>query len=130
MEWQVEKIEQAARAGRILILEDDPNVRTLMHHVLLTAGYAVDSVETVAEALQLLARHDYRLVLADDRLPDGRGIDVADAARRRGIDAVVVTGFALRMAKEELARHEFLIKPVSPAELVGAVERHIGAGAE
>ncbi|MGH7087284.1 MAG: response regulator [Stellaceae bacterium] len=126
----MQKLMRPARGKRILVIEDDANVRTLVLHVLLTAGYAVDAVGSVAEALVLFDRHQYHLVLADDRLPDGRGIDLADDAHKRGIDAVVVTGFALSLAKEELGRHDLLIKPVSPSELVGAVERHIGGVAQ
>jgi DNA-binding response OmpR family regulator len=129
MEWQVQKIMRPQSGKRILLVEDDDHVRTLLQHVLLSAGYAIDAAATVAEASILLGNNEYDLVLTDDRLPDGRGIAIADRAHARGIDAVVVTGFALRMAKDELARHDYLIKPVSPAELVGAVERHIGAAA-
>lgn len=125
----MEKVTRPPGGKRILVLEDDQHVRDLLYHVLLSAGYVVDSVGTVGAAAALLERHHYHLVLADDELPDGRGVDIADKARARGIDAVVVTGYALRMAKEDLSRHDLLIKPVSPAELVGAVERHIGAAA-
>ena len=40
--------------------------------------------------------------------------------------AVVITGFASQFIKEELARHEYIMKPARPAELPLAVRRHIG----
>lgn len=113
---------------RILLVEDEHQVRVLMQHVLLSAGYMVDVAETVAAALALLDSRRYDLVLTDDRLPDGRGIQVADAAHENGMDAVVVTGYALQSARRDRARYEHLLKPLRPSELIEAVERHLGGG--
>ena len=110
---------------RILLVEDDPDVRPLMAHVLLGAGYDVDVVERVSQAHALLASGSYDLVLTDGRLPDGSGIEIADAAKARGIAAVVITAFALQFNKEDLGRHDYLLKPVRPSELLLAVRRHI-----
>jgi DNA-binding NtrC family response regulator len=124
MEWQVSKVLRPTTGKRILVVEDEELVRVLLHHILSSSGYAVDSVGTVAAALQSLAAHDYHLVLTDDRLPDGRGMVIADKAAARGIDAVVITGYGLQLAKDEVTRHEFLMKPVTPQELVNAIDRH------
>jgi len=109
--------------ARILLVEDDPHVRVLMEHVLLAERYEVDATGTVAAAQTLLGRSDYDLVLADGVLPDGTGIDVAEEARRRGIPAIIVTAYAFRLPREQLARFELLLKPVRPAELLQAIER-------
>ena len=113
---------------RILLVEDEDQVRVLMQHTLLAAGYVVDVAETMAEALSLLHAQPYHLVLTDDRLPDGRGVQIADLAREKAIDAVVVTGYALQSTKRDLERYDHLLKPVRPAELVEAVERHLNGG--
>jgi DNA-binding NtrC family response regulator len=112
---------------RILLVEDDRDVRMLLEHVLRDAGYDVDSAETVAAASGWLQRRSYALVLADGVLGDGSGIAVADDARARGIRTLVITGYMLRVGKEQLDRHEFLMKPVRPQELLVAVERRIAA---
>lgn len=130
MEWQVSKIVRPATGKRILVVEDEEIVRTLLTHVLASAGYTVDAVGTVADALDHIERFAYHLVLADERLPDGRGITVADRAAAKGLDAVIVTGYAMQMAKEELARHDHVLKPLTPFELVRTVERHIGGGTD
>jgi DNA-binding response OmpR family regulator len=114
---------------RVLLVEDEQDVRVLLHNVLLAAGYHVDSVGNKAAALALLDTLRYDLVLTDDRLPDGRGIEIADGAREQGMDALVVTGFGTRITKEEIARHEVLLKPLRPNELVEAVDRHVGGAA-
>lgn len=48
------------------------------------AGLAVDEVTTAAEADELLDVHEYDLLILDRRLPDGDGLDICRASRRRG----------------------------------------------
>ncbi len=107
---------------RILLVEDDTELRLLLEHVLLGAGYAVDSAALVETARDLLPG-GYDLVLADGRLPDGTGMMVAQRAQALGIRALIITGYAFELPKEELARYEFLLKPVRPSELLDAVAR-------
>jgi DNA-binding response OmpR family regulator len=108
---------------RILLVEDDADVRVLMEHVLIGERYEVDPIGTVAGALTLLARKHFDLVLADVVLPDGTGLAIAHEARRRGIPAIIITAYAFRLAKYDLAGFAFMLKPVRPAELLEAVER-------
>jgi hypothetical protein len=62
-------------------------------------------------------------VLTDGRLGDGTGMSVAAKAGEAGGKALIITGYAFELPKEELGRHEFLLKPVGPSELLVAVER-------
>jgi DNA-binding NtrC family response regulator len=130
MEWRVRKVIRSATGKRILVVEDEEPVRVLVHHVLLSAGFTVDSVSTMASALAHLDAHDYHLVLTDDRLPDGRGVRIAEIAKEKGMDAVVLTGYMLQSAAADLDAHEHLMKPVRPDELVEAVDRHMAGSAE
>jgi|SRR3954449_8936510 DNA-binding NtrC family response regulator len=108
---------------RILLIEDDVNVRMLMEHVLLHASYDVETTGTAERAKALLDSRDYDLVLADGRLPDGSGMALAERANERGIPSLIVTGYAFDLMKEDLGRFDFLLKPVRPDELLQAVER-------
>src|SRR5260221_8442810 len=69
---------------RILLVEDDADVRVLMEHVLIGDRYEVDPAATVAAADALLQRRHYDLVLADGVLPDGTGMEIARQAQRSG----------------------------------------------
>jgi DNA-binding response OmpR family regulator len=115
--------------SRILLVEDDRDVRMLLEHVLLDAGFAVDCASSVAAARSCLAGGQYDLVLTDGNLGDGSGIAVADDAAGRGVKALVVTGYMLQLTKAELNRHEFLMKPVRAGELLAAIGRSLGTGA-
>jgi DNA-binding response OmpR family regulator len=114
----------AGDINRILYVEDDEDVGPLMEHVLTSRGYAVEVATTVSQALSLLENGGFDLVLTDGRLPDGSGVVVADRAKAQEVDVLIVTGYALSLPGVE--RHDFLMKPVRPAELLAAVDRHIG----
>jgi DNA-binding response OmpR family regulator len=114
---------------RILLVDDDADVRVLMEHVLTGDRYEVDPAATIAAGRTLLGSKHYDLVLADGVLPDGSGIVIAEEAERRGIPAIIVTAYGFRFPLRELAPYEVLLKPVRPAELLRAVEAALsGAG--
>ena len=71
--------------ARILLVEDDANVRLLLEHVLRGEDHDVDPVATVEQALSRLRGHRYDLVVADGKLPDGTGMTVGDAASAEGV---------------------------------------------
>lgn len=114
---------------RILLVEDDPELRILVEHVLLDAAYEVDSCETVEGGSELLDRRDYDLVIADGRLQDGNGMMLADKARELGTAALIMTGYAfvLQEAGVDLAQYDVLLKPISPEELLNSVEKSLAA---
>ena len=114
---------------RILLVEDDPELRILVEHVLLDASHEVDASETFAGGSELLRRRRYDLVIADGRLQDGTGMMLADDARKRGVAALIMTGYAfvLAAAGVNLARYDVLLKPISPEELLDSVEKALRA---
>lgn len=84
-----------ARAIRhILVVEDEPLVAFDNETMLRDAGYeVVATVDTVADALRVIAQAEgLDLVMADIRLSDGSGVTVAEAARKRGVAVLFVTG--------------------------------------
>ena len=111
--------------NRILLVEDDPDVGPLLEHALLQAGFKVHWVCRAVEAQALLQERAYDLVLTDVMLPDGNGLDIADAAKAKGVRSLVITGYAFKFPKERFAQHEVLLKPVRPHELVDAIERKL-----
>lgn len=115
--------------NRILLVEDDADVRLLLEHVLRRADYQVDTAPTAAAASARLASRRYELVIADRLLDDGDGVRIADAAAERGIKTLVITGKMFVVPKAEAERHEFLMKPLRPDELLRAVERRLGTAA-
>ena len=109
----------------ILLVEDDSDVRLVMEHILLDAGYEVDVTETMADGCEQLGRRVYDLVIADALLPDGTGMTVADRARERAVRAIIVTGYCFALTGETFDRYEILQKPVPSAELINTVNRAV-----
>jgi DNA-binding response OmpR family regulator len=110
---------------RILLVEDEKDLRLLMEHVLIAAGYVVETATTVEEAGSRLDRGSYDLVIADGKLADGTGMQIADRAVEQGARALIVTGYAFLLPREELMRYPYLLKPVRPDELLREVRAEL-----
>ena len=108
---------------RILLVEDDPDIRTLLEHVLIDGGYEVDATGTVRGGCELLGCRDYDLVIADGRLSDGFGMEIADRAGDKGVKTLIITGYGFTLPREGIERYDVLLKPLRPSELIAAVER-------
>jgi DNA-binding response OmpR family regulator len=112
---------------RILLVDDDSSIRQLGADMLIRSGYEVDVAEDGVVAWQKLNADNYDLLITDNSMPNMTGIDLLKQLRaaRMEIPAIMATG-ALPMM--ELVRHPWLqpaaalIKPYSPAELLGAVK--------
>jgi DNA-binding NtrC family response regulator len=109
--------------ARILLVEDDQLLRRDVLRALQEAGHKVDDAATASEAKSFITTRPYDLVLTDMRLGDGSGIEIADIATGKGINAIVVTGYGLQVADDERRRHSFLFKPVRLDDLLSAVSK-------
>lgn len=111
---------------RILLVEDEAEICEIVAVVLRGEGYHVDAAGTVAEAVNLLGRSVYGLVIADWRLPDGNGLLVANLGAQMGAKTILMTGFLFQIPVDRTDGHDTLMKPLRPREIVDAVERSIG----
>jgi DNA-binding NtrC family response regulator len=112
----------------VLIVDDEAGVREVLGGILQDVGYAVDLAASVADAKKLLAEHQYGVVFADWRLPDGDGAVIANLAAETGSYAFVMSGYLRRMLPGSVDPRQTLMKPVKRAELLAAVHACIGAG--
>jgi DNA-binding response OmpR family regulator len=103
-----------------LLVGHQPALRDSLRSILEDADYDADSVGTLAEARSMLERGDYDLVMANDRLPDGRGFDAAAAAQELGITSFLVTGDADELTLTPAGKPH-LRKHVHAAELLSAL---------
>ncbi len=116
------------RHGSILVIDDDPQIRSLIARLLGPAGYLVDEAATGEEGLASLQAGRHDLVLLDMQLPDLSGHDVLIAIRAeprtRLTPVVMITGAATQHHKLkaiEAGVTDFLAKPFSPEELSARV---------
>lgn len=108
---------------RILLVEDERDVRLIIEHVLIDAGHEVDTAATMTAGKGLLKRGSHHLVLTDAKLPDGTGMDVCDAAAEIGIKCIIMTGYAFTLPEGTGERYDILLKPLRPTEIITAIER-------
>jgi two-component system response regulator PilR (NtrC family) len=114
---------------RILLIEDDPDVRAVFEHVLYDAGHQVDAAATVRDGRELLDSEKYDLLLTDGRLPDGTGIELAGKADAQRIPVLILTSYAFilrELARADPDKYRVLLKPMHPAEIVVAVNETLG----
>lgn len=111
----------AAWSGPALVVEDDPWTRTAVGQLLEALGFEVQMTETVAEARRRLEADDYRLMLCDIELPDGRGQNVTQSVQSDPdtLPVVFMTGSGASIRDE--APGPALVKPFSLHELAEAV---------
>ncbi len=101
----------------LLVIDDEPDLRTLYELTLLREGYEVETAGSVEEALQMLKERSYSAVISDMRLPDGSGLDVLaylEEGKRRE-KAIVITAYgSAENAVEALksGAFDYLTKPV------------------
>ncbi len=102
---------------QILVIDDEPDLRTLYELTLLREGYQVDAAATIQEAWDLLNTKRFDLVITDMRLPDGSGIDLLKGVRaqQRRERCIVITAYgSAENAVESLkaGAFDYLTKPV------------------
>lgn len=109
--------QPTASPARVLVVDDEPDLRTLYELTLLREGYRVDAAGTLAEASQLLQAHAFDAVITDMRLPDGLGLELLQrmVAQQRPERCVVMTAYgSAENAVEALkaGAFDYLTKPV------------------
>lgn len=103
--------------AKILVVDDEPDLRTLYELTLLREGYRVETAGSVQEAMQHLDAGVFDVVITDMRLPDGTGIDVLAhlKAQRRQERCVVITAHGSAenaVSSFKAGAFDYLTKPV------------------
>lgn len=115
-------------AGRVLIVEDDEQVRTLLAFLLGQSGYAAITAESGEQALERMNESVPDLVLLDVHLPGLSGHEVLKQIRSREhgqlLPVVMMTGWVSRQEKLQAIAAgvtDFIVKPFDPEEMVARV---------
>jgi CheY-like chemotaxis protein len=123
--------------GRILVVDDEPEIRGLLLRALSARGYDVETAADGAEALEQVRRSPPALVLLDAMLPKVHGFEVARRLRSdpatRGVPVVMMTAiyrgwrFA-QDAREAYGAQDYIEKPFRLEDLQRRVEAVLEAG--
>jgi two-component system response regulator PilR (NtrC family) len=123
-----------AVSPRLLVVDDEPDLRTLYELTLVREGYDVESAATVEEAWALLQQRGpegYQLLITDMRLPDGTGLDLLRRIESagRGEKGIVITAYGSPENAVEALKagaYDYLTKPVDLRQFRAVVASALG----
>jgi two-component system OmpR family response regulator len=115
-----------ADGERILVVEDDPDIRELIIAQLRREPYAVTAAENAAQARSAVDTAPIDLLVLDLNLPDGDGIDLCRQFRADGFEGAIIMVTARDAAIDrvlglELGADDYLTKPFEPRELLARI---------
>ena len=118
------------KASSILVVDDDPSIRSIVVEILAMEGYPVGSAANGAEALKIVEHKRPSLVLLDMRMPVLDGWGFAQALDQRAIKLRILVMTAAQDARrwaEEIGAEGYLSKPFDVPDLIDVVERAVRA---
>lgn len=112
---------------RVLLAEDDDNIRQTLQSLLELKGYAVNFAENTPDTIALLQESDYDLVISDFLMPGGGGREIVRFLRENGKHpgVIMITGLADEQLFEEMTAlgvDRCLSKPFRLASLLETIE--------
>jgi two-component system response regulator PilR (NtrC family) len=118
----------SAPAPHLLVVDDELSMRELLEYMLTKEGYAVTCAETGRDAIGLLERNKYDLLLCDIRLGDISGLDVLRASKDSSQDTVVIliSAYATTETAVEAMNegaYDYVPKPFDKDELMQTIAK-------
>lgn len=111
--------------SRALIVDDEANIRELVGVYLRTAGFTVDEAADGGEALKLVGRGDYDVVMLDIMLPGIDGVEVCRRIREHSTVPIIMLtardSDLEKVAALEIGADDYITKPFSAPEMVARV---------
>lgn len=116
-------MDELTGTERILIVDDEPPIRTLLARLLGAHGFVCETAESAAAARRVLPHGEIHLILCDVNMPGESGLDFAAEVARDypGTAVVMVTGLDDRSYAEHALAHGaygYVLKPFKPNELI------------
>ncbi len=107
---------------KILIIEDEPELRKSMKQYLHQEGYVIESASDYSKALEKIEVYDYDCILVDINLPQGNGLDIIKHLKQNHSKAGIIIISAKNSSDDkilglDLGADDYLAKPFNLAEL-------------
>jgi two-component system, NtrC family, nitrogen regulation response regulator GlnG len=117
---------------KILLVDDDDNIRWILNELLLEVGYEVVQVGSAEQALDKLSHSSFDLLISDIRMPGKSGMDLLDYCQQQlnNLPVIIMTAHSdLESAVQayQQGAFEYLPKPFELDEVIATVERALSA---
>src|SRR5580658_8359447 len=123
----------SASSVRLLLVEDSAVMRNFVVSALETQSYEVTTAKSGFEALKLLPKERFQLIITDINMPDINGLElvrfIRESAHHKDTPLILISTDNRERDRErglKLGAREYLAKPFTPEELLGAVRRCLG----
>lgn len=115
-------------AGRVLVVEDEADVRESLSRLLRSAGHAVQAFASAAELLEATDVEQAACLVLDVNMPGMSGPELHEVLREREIDLPIIyltgrSNIAIGVRAMKRGAYDFLEKPVDADELLAAIEQ-------
>jgi DNA-binding NtrC family response regulator len=116
--------------ARILVVDDDENIRKVLSMILEDEGYKVDQAETAKQAIEKSRKNFYNIALIDIRLPDMEGIELLTKMRDTTprMRKIIITGYpTLQNAIEAVNRgaDAYILKPFDVTKVLATIKEQL-----
>ena len=124
------EVKKMNRNARILVVDDDENIRKVEVAILEDQSYTVESVGTAKEAIEKSKRKFYNVALIDIRLPDMEGIELLTKFRETTpkIRKIIVTGYpTLQNAVDAVNKgaDAYIVKPFDVEKVLKTIQQQL-----
>ncbi|MCB4756601.1 MAG: response regulator [Elusimicrobia bacterium] len=115
------------KSSKILVVDDEPGIRELLSRELGVEGYSVAVASDGIDALELIKREKYQVILSDVKMPKLGGIEMLEAVKKTDpdVEVIIMTGYGtIETAVEAMKRGavDFVQKPFNLSVVKGVVK--------
>ncbi|MCB1196705.1 diguanylate cyclase [bacterium] len=112
---------------RVLVVDDEPHMRSLLQEIICDAGYECDVSENGEKALQMIINQSYDLVISDVKMPRMQGIELLQHVKKTAprCAVLIITAFGqLKQAVEaiKIGAENYITKPFDTREIIARIK--------
>jgi CheY-like chemotaxis protein len=126
------RVSKAKPVKRVLIVDDDPQMRVLLREILSEEGYQILEATDGKQALELIHQQPVDLLITDRAMPVMDGMELLEKLReeKRAIPALVISAYgdeAMWASAIGLGAEDYVLKPFSTESVMRVVKRKLGS---